>query len=148
MELIQSNYKFSIGIFQFTKESLTELELIFGRLVAVVCEGATGRASCLLGLSDEFVSHSCHSYGAVAILERQDQRSVPAPEIRVHNLNFHFSDLYNDVNRDLVPQGFHLKIFGTLRHRCMSLTAPRSESKTVKMLKVVLDHSVSGRSIC
>ena len=68
-----------IALFQFTKERLKELELVFGRLVAIVCDGATGKASTLLGLSDEFTTHSCRSYGAIAILERPDHRSVPAP---------------------------------------------------------------------
>ncbi|KAK2166598.1 hypothetical protein LSH36_37g02019 [Paralvinella palmiformis] len=145
--LMSSVPKFNIRIdlrlkTKFTKQSLKDLELIFGRLVVIVCDGANGKASSLLGLSDEFTQHSCRSYGAVAILERHDQRSVPAPEVRVHNLNFQFGNYHQDCYRDPVPQAFHLKIFGSLRHRCLALLAPRSESKTLKALKVLLDHSV------
>lgn len=133
----------SFRVFQFCRESLKDLESITERVVVIVCDGSNGRSASLLGLSDEFVQHSCRAYGAVAALERHDQASVPTPEIRVHNLTFDLNAYGNDCDNDPYPQGFHLKIFGSARHRYISLAVPRGESKLVKTLKGILDQSVS-----
>ncbi|ELT88966.1 hypothetical protein CAPTEDRAFT_195875 [Capitella teleta] len=127
---------------KFCRESLKDLESITERVVVIVCDGSNGRSASLLGLSDEFVQHSCRAYGAVAALERHDQASVPTPEIRVHNLTFDLNAYGNDCDNDPYPQGFHLKIFGSARHRYISLAVPRGESKLVKTLKGILDQSI------
>ena len=129
--------------FQFTKDTLRELDTIPGRLIVLVCDGTHGRSASLLGVSDEFTQQSCRAYGALAAIERLDQPSVPSQEIRVHNLTFDLNAFGNDCAVDPFPQGFHLKIFGSLRHRYMSLAVPKCESKLVKTLKCVLDQSVS-----
>ena len=83
-------------------------------------------------------------YGAVAALERTDVSSVPTPDIRVHNLTFDLNAYGNDGNDiEMASQGFHLKIFGSVRHRYMALAIQKCDSRLVKSLKVVLDQSVS-----
>ena len=83
-------------------------------------------------------------YGAVAAMERLEVSSVPTPEIRKHNLTFDLNAYGNDNNdMNSIPHCFHLKIFGSMRHRYMALAIPRCESRLVKSLKVVLDQSVS-----
>lgn len=114
-----------------------------GRVLAVVCDGSRGHSASLLGLSDEFLQHSCRAYGAVAAIERPGQRLVPTPETRVHNLTFDINAYDNGCQNDPFPQGFHLKIFGTISHRYMALAVPKCESKLVRTLKMVLDQSVS-----
>lgn len=109
----------------------------------IVCDGAHGRSASLLGLSDEFIHHSCKAYGAVAALDRPTQRFVPTPDIGIHNLTFDLNAYGNDYGEDPFPNAFHLKIFGSVRHRYLSLAVPKCESKLVKTLKVVLDQSVS-----
>ena len=97
----------------------------------------------LLGISDEFIQHSCRAYGSVASLERPDVTSVPMPETRVHNLTFDLNAYGNDTSLDLFQQGFDFKLYGSTRHRYMALAVPKCESKLVKILKVVLDQRVS-----
>ena len=145
--LIYNAYLLTLCIvyFQFTRDSLKSLENFTERLVVIVCDGSHGRSASLMGLSDEFVHHSCKAYGAVAALDRPSEHVVPAPEIRVHNLTFDLHAYGNNSHEELFPQGFHLKIFGSLRHRYMALAVPKCESKLVKTLKVVLDQSVSNR---
>ncbi len=115
-----------------------------GRVLVIVCDGSRGHSASILGLSDEFTHHSCKAYGAVAALERSQERSIPTPETRVHNLTFDLIAYDNGCGEDPFPQGFHLKLFGSLRHRYMSLAVPKCESKLVRTLKVVLDQSVSN----
>ena len=75
----------------------------------------------------------------------------------MHNLTFDLDAYENDcggggwtnggggwVPGELQPQGFHLKMFGSVRHRYMALSVPKCESKLVRTLKVALDQSVSG----
>ena len=133
----------SFCVFQFTKESLKELDTIAERLLVIVCDGSHGHATSLLGLSDEFVQQSCKAYGAVASIDRYEQRQIPTQEIRVHNLTFDLNAYGQNSADDPYPQGFHLKLFGSVRHRYMALAVPKCESKLVKALKVVLDQSVS-----
>ena len=116
-----------------------------GRLLAVVCDGSHGRSATLLGISDEFWQQSCRAYGATSSIQALHQPPVPTPEIRVHNLTFDL-DAYDNGTRclnDVQPVGFHLKIFGSIRDRYMSLAVPKCESRLVKILKTVLDQSVS-----
>ncbi len=83
------------------------------------------------------------AYGAVAALDRTQETSVPTHETRVHNINFDLMAYGDGLGSDPVPQGFHLKLFGSFRHRYLALAVPKSESKVVKFLKVVLDQAVS-----
>ena len=113
-------------------------------MIVLVCDGSQGHSANLLGLSDEFVQHSCKAYGAVASLERPESTSIPLPETRVHNLSFDLNAYGNNLAPiDPQRQGFHLKIFGSSRNRYLSLAVPKCESEIVKMLKVVLDQRVS-----
>ena len=134
---------FSFISLQFTKNSLAELEAISERVLAIVCDGFNGHAASLLGLSDEYSQHSCKAYGAVSAIERADQPSVPVPEIRIHNLTFDLNAYTADYAIDPHPQGFHLKLFGSARHRYQALCVPRGDSKLVKTLRTILDRSVS-----
>ena len=129
---------------QFNQDVAKETESMKGRVLVVVCDGPHGHAANILGLSDEFVQHPCRGYGAVAAVERPGQRLVPTPETRVHNLTFDLNAYDADCGHDPLPQGFHLKIFGSVSHRYMALAVPKYESKLVKTLKVVLDQSVSS----
>ena len=128
--------------FQFNKDSLKYLDTIPGRVLVVVSDGGSGQSARLLGLSDEFVHQSCKAYGAVAAVERTDQRQVPTPETRIHGIYFDLVAYGNDLQEEEYPAAFHLKLFGSLRNRYMSLAVPKCEAKLVKMLKVVLDQSV------
>ena len=122
---------------------LKELDQILGRVIVIVCDGSRGQSARILGLSDEFSHHSCKAYGAVAALERTQETSVPTPETRVHNITFNLLAYENGGGEDSYPQGFHLKLFGSFRHRYMSLVVPKCESMVVRTLKGVLDQSVS-----
>ena len=98
----------------------------------------------LLCLNDEFF----HAYyGSVVALSRQEERFVPLPQVRGHNLTF-----YMIANGEIDcfhpnPQGFHLKIFGSLRHRYISLAVPKCESRLLRTLKTSLDQSASAARI-
>ena len=50
------------------------------RLLAIVCDGASGRSASLLGLSDEFLHVSCKAYGAVADIERLPRTLHPSSQ--------------------------------------------------------------------
>lgn len=62
---------------------MQEVEAMSGRKVVIACDGSTGQAARLLGLSDEFLQTTCRAYGAIASMDRNDQCSVPMPERRV-----------------------------------------------------------------
>ncbi|KAK7500326.1 hypothetical protein BaRGS_00008549, partial [Batillaria attramentaria] len=126
----------------FSRDTLRELETFDGRKLVIACDGANGQTTRHLGLSDEYVQHSCRYYGAVAALERVNETQIPLRERRQHNLHFDLT-AYGADNVELDGhQGFSLKIFGTSRHRYMSLTIPKCESPLVKALRVVLDRSM------
>ncbi|XP_064641268.1 uncharacterized protein LOC135496080 isoform X1 [Lineus longissimus] len=127
---------------KFTKDSLKELDGVPGRLLAIVCDGTDGHSARWLGLSDEFMPISCKSYGAVAAIERPEQRQVPTPEIKVHGLTFDLTAFNHDYEDEFPINGFHFKIFGSVRNRYMALSIPKCESKMVRTLKVVLDKSI------
>ena len=110
--------------------------------MVIVCDGTHGHSANILGVTDEFIHHSCKSYGAVAALARPEERQIPTPEVKVHNLTFDLNAFGNDCSDDPFPQGFHFKIFGGYRYRYMALAVPKCESKLVKSLKVVLDQTV------
>lgn len=126
---------------------MKEVDQLKERTIVIVCDGSRGHTASVLGLSDEFTHHSCKSYGAVAALERPFEQSFPTPETRIHNITFDLNAYDNGCGDDPFLQGFHLKLFGSFRHRYMSIAVPRCESKLVRTLKVVLDQSVSTNSI-
>ncbi|CAG5120133.1 unnamed protein product, partial [Candidula unifasciata] len=126
----------------FTRDSLRDLELIEGRKLVLACDGSSGQAARLLGLSDEFAQHSCRAYGAVAALDRPDECQVPMPERQMHNLHFDLTAYGSETAEVDGFQGFSFKVFGTSRHRFMSLSIPKCESPQVKSLRTVLDRSM------
>ncbi|XP_076449291.1 uncharacterized protein LOC143285758 [Babylonia areolata] len=128
---------------KFTRERVQEVEGVKGRKVVLACDGSTGEAARLLGLSDEFEQTSCRAFGAVASMDRADQCSVPMPERRYHGLVFDLSAYGIDTSEmtDTSP-GFTLKLFGSSRHRYMSLAIPKSESLLVKNMRLILDRSM------
>ena len=84
----------------------------------------------------------------MSAIERADQPSVPVPEIRIHNLTFDLNAYSADYLNDLHPQGFHLKLFGSARHRYQSLSVPRRESKQAIPLRTMFDRSVRLKTAC
>ncbi|KAJ8303249.1 hypothetical protein KUTeg_019645 [Tegillarca granosa] len=64
---------------KFDKDTYKELDSLPGRLLVIVCDGRNGNSSSILGLGDEYEQHSCAAYGAVAAIDRMDQREVPTP---------------------------------------------------------------------
>ncbi|XP_067651780.1 uncharacterized protein [Haliotis asinina] len=95
-----------------------------------------------MGLSDEFVQHTCKAYAEVAAVERLEQHNVPVSERRVHNLHFDLTDYGTDASECDGLTGFSLKIFGRSKSRYMTLIVPKCESPLVKTLRVVLDRSM------
>uniref|UniRef100_A0A0B6ZV97 FAD-binding domain-containing protein n=1 Tax=Arion vulgaris TaxID=1028688 RepID=A0A0B6ZV97_9EUPU len=127
---------------KFTRDSLRDLEKIDGRKLVLACDGSSGQAARLLGLSDEFAQHSCRAYGAVAALDRPDECQIPMPERLMHNLHFDLTAYGAETSEVDGYQGFSFKVFGTSRHRFMSLSIPKCESPQVKSLRTVLDRSM------
>ncbi|XP_064599220.1 uncharacterized protein LOC135465802 [Liolophura sinensis] len=127
---------------RFTRDNFKNLDVSAGRLLAIVCDGTNGVAASVLGLNDAFMQHSCKAYGAVAAIERTDQQQVPAPEKRVHGLNFDMTAYGMDTVEPDGNEGFHLKIFGSPRTRYMTLCIPKCDTKLVKALRVILDRSM------
>ena len=132
---------------QFDRERCKDLDKLPGRLLVIACDGRNGQASRLLGLSDFCQQHSCGAYGAIAAVDRTEQRDVPTPERRMHNLTFDLS-AYGSycTDTDGFP-GFSLKIFGNSKHRFISLAIERCDSPVVKTLRTILDRSVSNACI-
>lgn len=50
-----------------------------------------------------------------------------------------------EVGGGALSRAFHLKIFGSLHHRYLSLAVSRTESDIVRGLKACTDHSVRIR---
>ncbi|CAH1779922.1 unnamed protein product [Owenia fusiformis] len=124
---------------KFTRECLADIGT---RVVVVAADGPGGQTASCLGQSEEYIHQSCRAYGAVAMLERKDEATIPAPEIRVHNLTFDLSAYGAELNEVTYPQTFHFKIFGSLRNRYLSLVVPKCDSKVVKALKSGLEQSL------
>ncbi|CAL1542508.1 unnamed protein product [Lymnaea stagnalis] len=127
---------------KFSRDSLRDLEKIEGRKLVIACDGSSGQAARLLGLSDEFAQHTCKAYGAVAALDRPDECQIPMPERLVHNLHFDLTAYGSETSEVNGYQGFSFKVFGTSRHRYMALSIPKCESPQVKSLRTVLDRSM------
>ncbi|XP_039183372.1 uncharacterized protein LOC120300898 [Crotalus tigris] len=88
---------------------------------------------------------SCNAYGANAVIGRSDQRQVPTPEIRAHNLYFDLSAYGMDkltTKTEFPKTAFHLKIYGTFRNRCLALACPASDSKIIRFLHHTLNSTI------
>ncbi|XP_040266245.1 uncharacterized protein LOC120980927 isoform X2 [Bufo bufo] len=131
---------------KFTEEYIRKMSQGVWPKIIIVADGSCGESSSLLGVNSEYVVESCNAYGANAALERTDQRQVPTPEIRAHNLYFDLSAYGIDVSgggKDtLCKPGFHLKIYGTFRNRYMALSCPASDTKVVRFLRYTPNSSV------
>ncbi|XP_053550780.1 uncharacterized protein LOC128642125 [Bombina bombina] len=137
---------------KFTDEYLRKIPPGQGPKIIVVADGSCGESSALLGVSSEYIVESCNAYGANAALERPDQRQVPTPEIRAHNLYFDLSAYGIDVTSagkeatlghpTGIKPGFHLKIYGTFRNRYMALACPASDAKVLRFLRHTPNSSV------
>ncbi|XP_073438855.1 uncharacterized protein [Dendrobates tinctorius] len=133
-------------ILVFTEEYIRKISQGEWPRIIIVADGSCGESSSLLGVNSDYVVESCNAYGANAAFERQDQRQVPTPEIRAHNLYFDLSAYGIDVSSGgkdaLNKPGFHLKIYGTFRNRYMALACPASDTKVVRFLRYTPNSSV------
>ncbi|GAB1598133.1 uncharacterized protein LOC106870828 isoform X1 [Argonauta hians] len=128
---------------KFSRSNVKEAEETMGRIVVIVCDGAQGSCGRLLGISDECIQHPCNTYGAIASLERNCERQeFPMAEKRIHQLIFDLTSYGVDSLDDTCTPGFSLKLFGSNKHRYMTLVIPKCESKCVKALRVILDRSM------
>ncbi|XP_075694767.1 uncharacterized protein LOC142661264 isoform X2 [Rhinoderma darwinii] len=133
-------------ILLFTEDYIRKMSQGEWPKVIIVADGSCGESSSILGVNSEYIVESCNAYGANAAFERPDQRQVPTPEIRTHNLYFDLSaygiDVLNGGKDTLGKPGFHLKIYGTFRNRFMALACPASDAKVVRFLRYTPNSSV------
>ncbi|WAR11351.1 hypothetical protein MAR_025531 [Mya arenaria] len=127
---------------KFTRDCSDTIDAISGRKLVICCDGRSGLAGQMLGLSDECVYHSTASFGALAAIERNSQTLVPKSEIRVHNIGFDLSAYVSSEFEEDSNSKFTLKIFGNSRCRFLALAVRKSDSKIVKAMKTVLDKSM------
>ncbi|XP_045652174.1 WW domain-containing oxidoreductase isoform X1 [Ursus americanus] len=137
---------------KFTDDFMRKVVVPDWPKIIVVADGSHGETCSVLGLSPDYVVESCNAYGANATITRLDQRQVPTPEIRAHNLYLDLSAYGIEVTSvakeaPSLPQaveqpGFHLKIYGTFRNRYMALACPASDSKVVRFLRHTLSPSI------
>ncbi|CAL1532374.1 unnamed protein product, partial [Lymnaea stagnalis] len=130
-----------IGV-KFSRDKISEIEHHPGRKLVIASDGSSGQSARLLGLSDEFLHSSCHAFGAVASMDRSELSSIPLAERRIHGLLFDLSAYGIEMGDMDVNSGFSLKMFGSTRHRYMSLALPRSESTLVRHMRLILDRSM------
>ncbi|KAJ8041580.1 hypothetical protein HOLleu_12439 [Holothuria leucospilota] len=108
--------------------------------VVVAADGLRGISSSILGLSDEFLVIPCKAYGAFSAFERSNQPQVPTPDTRVRKIKLDLSAFGSEYRvPDINRSSFHLKVFGTYRHRYMSLLCDKSESNIVRQLRITSD---------
>ncbi|WAR11349.1 hypothetical protein MAR_025529, partial [Mya arenaria] len=127
---------------KFSRDCNDAVDAIPGRKLVICCDGRTGLAGQILGLSDECVYHSTGAFGALAAVERNNQTLVPRPDIRVLNIGFDLSAYVSCEYEEYTKSKFTLKIFGNSRCRFLALAVRKSDSKVVKALKTVLDKSM------
>ncbi|XP_040185124.1 uncharacterized protein LOC120917715 isoform X1 [Rana temporaria] len=131
---------------KFTEEYMRKMSQDAWPRILIVADGSCGESSFLLGVNSEYIVESCNAYGANAAFERLDQRQVPTPEIRAHNLHFDLSaygiDVASGGKDTLNKPGFHLKIYGTFRNRYMALACPASDAKVVRFLRYTPNSAV------
>ncbi|WAR11345.1 hypothetical protein MAR_025525 [Mya arenaria] len=126
---------------KFSRDCIDTIDVMSGRKLVLCCDGRTGLAGQILGLSDECAYHSTASFGALAAIERSSQTLVPKPEIRVHNIGFDLSAYVSSELEEKSKSTFSLKIFGNSRCRFLALAVKKSDTKIVKAMKTVLDKS-------
>ncbi|XP_038066499.1 uncharacterized protein LOC119736558 [Patiria miniata] len=113
------------------------------RTLVIIADGIHGQSCNLLGVSDEFVVESCKSFGAACSLERQDLPQVPSPELQVNKLKLDLSGFGNEYRfPDLSRAAFYLKIFGTFRHRYISLVCHKCDTHLVRQLRITPDTMI------
>ncbi|XP_046890367.1 uncharacterized protein si:dkey-234i14.6 [Hypomesus transpacificus] len=131
---------------KFTEEYLRRIPGCDWPRVIVVADGSCGDSCSVLGISSDYSVQSCHAYGANATIERLDQRQVPTPEIRAHSLYFDLSaygvEALREQKTPATKPGFHLKIYGTFRHRYMALVCPANDTKMVRFLRHTVNSSI------
>ncbi|XP_010888773.1 uncharacterized protein si:dkey-234i14.6 [Esox lucius] len=131
---------------KFTEEYLRRISGSEWPRVIVVADGSCGDSCSVLGISSDYTVETCYAYGANATIERLDQRQVPTPEIRAHNLFFDLSaygvEALREQRSSAVKPAFHLKIYGTFRNRYMALVCPASDAKMVRFLRHTANSSV------
>ncbi|KAK0061739.1 hypothetical protein Bpfe_008654 [Biomphalaria pfeifferi] len=132
---------FKSGV-KFGRDKILDIESCPGRKLVIACDGSSGQAARLLGLTDEFLHSSCHAFGAVASMDRAELSSVPLAERRIHGLLFDLSAYGIELGDMDLSTGFSLKMFGSTRHRYMSLALPRTEGTLVRHMRLVLDRSM------
>ncbi|XP_071824249.1 uncharacterized protein [Apostichopus japonicus] len=108
--------------------------------ILIAADGLRGSTTSVLGLSDEFLVLPCKAYGAFSAFERSNQPQVPTPDTRVRKLKLDLSAFGSEYRLpDITKSSFHLKVFGTFRHRYMSLLCDKSESNLVRQLRITSD---------
>lgn len=135
---------------KFSEEYLRKMPRGEWPRVIVVADGSCGDSCSVLGISSDYIVESCRAYGANATIERPDQRQVPTPEIRAHSLYFDLSAYGIDTVRESrsssqppAKPGFHLKIYGTFRNRCMALACTSdADSKIMHFLRHTANSSI------
>ncbi|XP_022082175.1 uncharacterized protein LOC110974694 [Acanthaster planci] len=113
------------------------------RTMVIIADGINGKSCNLFGVSDEFVVESCKSFGAACSLERKDQPQVPSPEVQVNKLKLDLSGFGNEYRfPDLSRAAFYLKIFGTFRHRYISLVCHKCDIHLIRQLRITPDPMI------
>ncbi|TRY85820.1 hypothetical protein DNTS_011865 [Danionella cerebrum] len=150
LERERRGVELSLGT-RFSEDFLRRIPAAERPRVIIVADGSSGDSCSVLGISDEFIVESCGAYGANATIERLDQRQVPTPEIRVHGLLFDLSAYGIDAQREsrrgslavVDSSGFHLKIYGSFRNRCMALACQEhGQGKMVHFLRHTANTSI------
>ncbi|XP_077993173.1 uncharacterized protein LOC144447141 [Glandiceps talaboti] len=122
---------------KFSKSMLDNLCKQKQRTLTIICDDSSPSWSTLLNIDDEYIQSSCKLYGAVAKLERMEQKQIPTPEKTVSRLNLDLSAYGGDfASPESAQLTFHLKIFGTLRHRHVALVCPKSDSHVLRQLRM------------
>ncbi|CAG5132969.1 unnamed protein product [Candidula unifasciata] len=105
----------------FSRDKVMDVESCPGRKLVLAADGSSGQSARLLGLK---------------------VNSIPLSERRVHGLLFDLSAYGVDLVDTDTSTGFSLKLFGSSRHRYMSLAVPKTDSSLVRHMRLVLDRSM------
>ncbi|XP_060586181.1 uncharacterized protein LOC132741930 [Ruditapes philippinarum] len=141
LPLFKTDVEINFGT-KFTKDTRYIVDNMSGRKLVICCDGSTGIASKILGLSDETVTYSTGIFAAAAAIDRRNQTSVPIPEKRVHNLSFDLSAYGTSAYECNERTKFTLKLYGNSQCRHMALAVNRCDTSVVRTLKSVLDKSM------
>ncbi|KAK3085424.1 hypothetical protein FSP39_003082 [Pinctada imbricata] len=127
---------------KFDRQEFDNMATSEGRHLLIVCDGRNGQTFRGLGFHNFCKEYPCGAYGAIAAIKRPEQRDIPTPEKRVHNLTFDLSAYGYHLSETNGFPGFSLKIFGNSKHRFLSIAVTKSDSNVVKTLRSVLDRSM------